>query len=119
MDREQKEKMARRIQTSHIYDNEQIDRELLYGVGQSERAPMVLASDEKEAVIIKQDKQRTPRYGPTEVTHIAIVEGECQHCGSNRLESGHKEPGGIHYIACPVCNRDNMSAQYEFNYSLD
>jgi len=90
----------------------------LYRYGQSDRLPLVLTSDEDDAVIIKKNSIESHDVVGATGSSIVIVEGTCEHCGSNRLEKGHKEPAGVSYVACPVCNRDNMSSNREFNYSL-
>lgn len=47
-----------------------------------------------------------------------IVEGKCGHCGSNRLKVSIREPEGIACTECPVCEREDMSGDYEFNYEI-
>jgi hypothetical protein len=48
----------------------------------------------------------------------AIIEGHCKICGSNRLEYGFKEPEGVFYISCAVCERSDFDGNNPHWYEI-
>lgn len=106
--------IQRRLLNGEQYDPS--EKELLYYKGQTERLPYYIDEDVEPVIIIENSiSQDSVRCSGT---RTVILEGECHHCGSNRIKKTVKEPPGEQFVVCPVCNRDNISTRHDFNYSI-